>query len=340
MAGKKVMKLASRGKRFGAAMIDMVPSWILSIGAASVAIENLVNQLQGMMYGNYGYMYGYGYETANTTNYWSILMWLLLAVQIYFCSRGQSIGKAILGLRVVDNKSGKKLGFWKMVLRELIVKPAGGSAFLLGYIWVLIDDYNRGWHDKILDTYVVDERASSAANAGNAARDGAADVSAAIRKSVDEARPADQSAAASVEVAAVEEVPAVEEVTAETIATKPETVITCAEKDIPIAVIHDSTVGSVAIPDAPVAETVANAETATEAVAEISNAVEETVEEPVDILTSNNTEVVPDTETDVDFIPEEREQHPFENISELPIEEPSPDNMFTKAFAEEKKEAE
>ena len=43
-----------------------------------------------------------------------------------------------------------------MLFREWFVKKASGSIFLLGYIWVMIDEKNRGWHDKILDTYVVD----------------------------------------------------------------------------------------------------------------------------------------------------------------------------------------
>ena len=45
-----------------------------------------------------------------------------------------------------------------MLLREIIVKKASSSVLWLGYIWILIDKYNRGWHDKILDTYVIDEK--------------------------------------------------------------------------------------------------------------------------------------------------------------------------------------
>ena len=47
-----------------------------------------------------------------------------------------------------------------MLLREIIVKKASSSVLWLGYIWILIDKYNRGWHDKILDTYVIDEKPS------------------------------------------------------------------------------------------------------------------------------------------------------------------------------------
>ena len=51
-----------------------------------------------------------------------------------------------------------------MLLREWIVKGASSYVFMLGFIWVLIDDKNRGWHDKILDTYVIDQKESARLN--------------------------------------------------------------------------------------------------------------------------------------------------------------------------------
>ena len=56
-----------------------------------------------------------------------------------------------------------------MLFREWFVKAASASVFLLGFIWVVIDDKNRGWHDKILDTYVVDLKESEAVNAASRA---------------------------------------------------------------------------------------------------------------------------------------------------------------------------
>ena len=46
--------------------------------------------------------------------------------------------------------------------------------FLLGFIWILIDERNRGWHDKILDTYVVDLKESAAMHEADARRSAAA----------------------------------------------------------------------------------------------------------------------------------------------------------------------
>ena len=79
-------------------------------------------------------------------------------------SRSKTIGKAILGLEVVSSDRGEPVGFWKMLFREWIVKRASASVVCLGYLWVVIDDKNRGWHDKILDTYVVDLKESELLN--------------------------------------------------------------------------------------------------------------------------------------------------------------------------------
>jgi hypothetical protein len=51
-----------------------------------------------------------------------------------------------------------------MFFRECFVKSASGSVFGLGYIWILLDEKNRGWHDKILDSYVVDLKESERMN--------------------------------------------------------------------------------------------------------------------------------------------------------------------------------
>jgi uncharacterized RDD family membrane protein YckC len=70
---------------------------------------------------------------------------------------GATLGKMILGLRVVDT-SGQKIGIGKAVLREIIGKFVSGLVFGLGYIWVAFDEKKQGWHDKIAGTYVVKVR--------------------------------------------------------------------------------------------------------------------------------------------------------------------------------------
>lgn len=175
MAEKKIMKLASRGKRFGAACIDMAFPFIAYLIMVGVLAANGVDAFSpGYGYGNdfgYGYGYGYGYGSSHMSGASAVvivmLAFMLIAfavVEFVFYAKGKSIGKAMLGLQVVSSIDGKPFGFWKMVLRECIVKSACGSVFFLGYIWILIDEKNRGWHDKILDSYVVDLKESEKMN--------------------------------------------------------------------------------------------------------------------------------------------------------------------------------
>jgi len=162
MDNKKVMKLAGNGKRFFAAVIDRVPVFIISYIIVIDTVEQLVNMMSNQFpFGGYGY--GMSYTQSPFITYLGLVRWVIFFVQVFFWSRGQSIGKAILGLRVVDNKRGEKLGFGSMLIRELFAKTGSNLVFYLGNIWVLIDKQNRAWHDKIIDSYVVDERATAAA---------------------------------------------------------------------------------------------------------------------------------------------------------------------------------
>ena len=184
MANKKVMKLASRGKRFGAACIDLIVPVVAYIVFFSVMAANGIrsNYPYGYGFGNdFGYGYGYGYDygfnagsrlsggSVAVIMITSVLLITYIIVQFVFYAKGKSIGKAALGLQVVSSINGKPFGFWKMMLRECIVKGACGSTFFLGYIWILIDEKNRGWHDKILDSYVVDLKESAKMNRKRAA---------------------------------------------------------------------------------------------------------------------------------------------------------------------------
>lgn len=175
MKEKKVMKLASEGKRLGAYCIDAIAPavagimFVIAVAMLAAAYEPYV---PGFGYG-YGYDYGYGYGygqggglssggIAATLIIAILLMIAYIAVQMVFYSKSKTLGKAALGLQVVSSIDGEPIGFWKMLFREWFVKGASGSVFFLGYIWVLVDEKNRGWHDKILDTYVIDIKESEA----------------------------------------------------------------------------------------------------------------------------------------------------------------------------------
>lgn len=163
---KKRLKLAKPGKRFGAACIDGAIPFILYI---IIIIAASSRNTYSYNY-NFDNEFGYGYqETSGSPVAVAIAVLLLLAyliVELVFYAKAASIGKKILGLQVVSSIDGRPLGFGRMLYREFIVKQAS-SVLMLGYIWILVDDKHRGWHDKIMDTYVVDIKASTAAGMTN-----------------------------------------------------------------------------------------------------------------------------------------------------------------------------
>lgn len=155
---KKILKIAPNGKRFLAGLIDaVIPGFVVS--GLCLTFGRLLDLFN---YNEYSYNHDvYCYQTTLLPLCVVSILVLVgifiayIIVQIFFYSKAQSIGKAIMKLKVVKADTGKPMTFWWMVFREFIVKEAS-EVFMLGYIWILIDKRHRAWHDLILDTYVVD----------------------------------------------------------------------------------------------------------------------------------------------------------------------------------------
>lgn len=71
----------------------------------------------------------------------------------YWSKSGQTIGKTLLGIKVVG-KDGGRLSGGKALLRY-IGYIVSGIALSLGFLWIAFDRKRQGWHDKIAGTYVV-----------------------------------------------------------------------------------------------------------------------------------------------------------------------------------------
>ncbi len=67
---------------------------------------------------------------------------------------GQTIGKRIVGIRVVNLQTGPITAgqAWGRYLFKAFVS---GSVFYLGFLWALWDTNQQTWHDKIVNTVVV-----------------------------------------------------------------------------------------------------------------------------------------------------------------------------------------
>jgi uncharacterized RDD family membrane protein YckC len=67
---------------------------------------------------------------------------------------GQTIGKRVQGIRVIDFKVGGPIGYGRGLLRT-VARYLSAIVFFLGYFWMLWDREKQCWHDKIAGTVVV-----------------------------------------------------------------------------------------------------------------------------------------------------------------------------------------
>lgn len=90
----------------------------------------------------------------------SIVSLAILAIELgYFIffigSRGQTLGKMAMGIRVVKIGTNEAPGYGKAFLREVVGKFVSSLVLLLGYFWMLWDSKKQTWHDKIAGTVVI-----------------------------------------------------------------------------------------------------------------------------------------------------------------------------------------
>jgi uncharacterized RDD family membrane protein YckC len=67
---------------------------------------------------------------------------------------GQTLGKKLMGLQVVTVEGGLP-GFWGSMGRAVIGYSLSSVVFNVGFLWMLWDDQQQTWHDKLFGTYVV-----------------------------------------------------------------------------------------------------------------------------------------------------------------------------------------
>lgn len=83
----------------------------------------------------------------------TILLFVLNFV-ILAGTNGQSAGMRILGIYIV-RVDGKPFNRKNALIRHLVGYPLSMAAFFLGFLWVLWDPRQQGWHDKLARTIVV-----------------------------------------------------------------------------------------------------------------------------------------------------------------------------------------
>lgn len=82
------------------------------------------------------------------------LLLLVLNFVVLAGTGGQTAGMRILGIYIV-RVDGKPFTLKQAAIRHLIGYPLSMAAFFLGFLWMLWDPRQQGWHDKLAHTIVV-----------------------------------------------------------------------------------------------------------------------------------------------------------------------------------------
>lgn len=139
---------ASFGRRFVAVFIDGLILGLVSSVLSYVFGSGAVPFMR--------YSYGYGYPTAFPFGMVIVPTLITWGYYTYFIgSRGQTVGKMAMGIKVVDLKTRTHPDYMHAFLREIVGKFVSGIVLLLGYLWMLWDGKKQTWHDKIAGTVVV-----------------------------------------------------------------------------------------------------------------------------------------------------------------------------------------
>ncbi len=86
------------------------------------------------------------------------LLGIIVSVLYYVrtvAKTGQTPGRKIVGIKVVNTTTGEPPSFGMALLRYVFASFISGSLCYLGYLWMLWDAQNQTWHDKVCSTVVV-----------------------------------------------------------------------------------------------------------------------------------------------------------------------------------------
>lgn len=79
----------------------------------------------------------------------------------YGSERGQTLGMMAIGISVCDSATGRSIGYWRGLVRILLQDVLAFICFIpavLNYLWPLWDPRRQCWHDKAVDSVVIEAR--------------------------------------------------------------------------------------------------------------------------------------------------------------------------------------
>ncbi|MBS1264132.1 MAG: hypothetical protein MAG715_01333 [Methanonatronarchaeales archaeon] len=88
----------------------------------------------------------------------SILAFTIIYIFYWFyrtARYGDSLGKKVMGIVIVNRNGERHLGFGKMLMREIVGRFVDWIFLGIGALWILLDDEKQAIHDKVASTYVI-----------------------------------------------------------------------------------------------------------------------------------------------------------------------------------------
>jgi len=150
------MELASRGRRLLAYLLDMLP--IVMIVAAFFYLFLDLDQVWREYWKDTQNPVARGeflYQRNWIRNI-TFVLWIVYCIGMEGSAYQGTLGKYLTGIKVIDDCGNPITPV--IALKRNLTKFVSIAAFGLGFIWILFDGKNQGWHDKIQRTYVVKRR--------------------------------------------------------------------------------------------------------------------------------------------------------------------------------------
>ncbi len=152
-----VCDLASPGRRLVARIIDFAIIGLVVVVLVIVGIAGLVlgSETDADALAGLAVFLGFG----------GLLLFFvifLLYEPTLIATKGQTLGKMAVNIKVVKAEDGSVPGWGKAIGRWILpgllnlIPAVGGLLALLVYLSLLWDDRRQGWHDKMATTVVVD----------------------------------------------------------------------------------------------------------------------------------------------------------------------------------------
>jgi uncharacterized RDD family membrane protein YckC len=152
-------QLAGFGARLGGYLLDgllyglvMIPFVIAFVALLALGFEDCVTVNDQMVCG------GNAKAGPIVGSVVVLLAGFVLIVVLYLralATTGQTWGRKIVGIKVVRDDNYRPPGWGKAIGRSLFASIISSYVLYLGYLWMLWDDKNQTWHDKVAGTLVV-----------------------------------------------------------------------------------------------------------------------------------------------------------------------------------------